>query len=214
MKSTHSHGIVWNNSQFITSAVWPEHYPPICNKSGTKVPQIALAGRSNVGKSSLLNALLSTRQLAKVSSTPGKTQLINFFLVDNVLVCVDLPGYGFAQCPQAVKKEWGKMINCYFEKMKDIALLFFLLDIRRTPNEEDLQLLEWANYHQIPLQIVLTKVDKLNKSERASHTKKILETLPTEVPYILHSSHSQEGTDALRKCIALQVLQGNSSCPS
>lgn len=203
--------IAWNNARFVTSAVWPEHYPPICNKTGASIPQIAFAGRSNVGKSSLLNSLLSTRQLAKVSSTPGKTQLLNFFCVDEALMFVDLPGYGFAKCPLSVKKEWGKMITQYFEKM-DLALLLFLLDIRRIPNEEDLQLLEWATWHEIPLQIVFTKMDKLNKSERILQTKKILESLPTDMLPLHHSSQTGEGNDSLRKCILSHISQGDTSC--
>src|ERR1700733_1483081 len=118
--------IAWNKARFISSAVWPEQYPKICSSTGTPLPHIALAGRSNVGKSSLLNPLCATRQLVKVSRTPGKTQLLNFFCVDEALFFVDLPGYGYAKCPPAIKKEWGKMITSFLESSKSLSLLLFL----------------------------------------------------------------------------------------
>lgn len=195
--------INWNNARFVRSSVWPEHYPPICNKLGKPLEQVAFVGRSNVGKSSLINSLLSTRQLAKVSSTPGKTQLINFFCVDEALFFVDLPGYGFAKCPLSVKKEWDKMISLYFDTM-NVSLLIFLLDIRRIPNDEDFKLLEWASFRNIPLQIVLTKIDKCSKTEREKQSKKILPLLPSDAHIVYHSSKTLEGNDQLRKCILAQ----------
>lgn len=203
--------ISWNVARFIKSAVWPEQYPPFCNKTGMLVPQIALSGRSNVGKSSLINTLLATKQLAKVSNTPGKTQLINFFCVSEALFVVDLPGYGFAKCPQPVKNEWGVMINRYFESIKDLSLLLFLLDIRRTPNEDDLQLFKWAAWHKIPTHIILTKADKLNREEKKAQVKKNMDFFPN-TPYILYSSHSGEGVLELRKKIISTVFEGQPLC--
>lgn len=219
-KNSTKRSIAWNAARFISSAVWPEQYPPICSKTGKPLPYIALAGRSNVGKSSLLNNLCAARQLVKVSSTPGKTQLLNFFCVDEALFFIDLPGYGYAKCPQAVKKEWGTMINRFLDHSKDLSLLLFLLDIRRMPTEEDFQLIEWASWHKKPLALVFTKMDKLNKSERPIQAKKILEQLPLEnlqmenLPYVLHSSHTGEGTVELRKLIETCLQKGPASCPS
>ncbi len=199
--------ISWNVARFVKSAVWPEHYPPICNRLGKPVPQIALSGRSNVGKSSLINILLATKQLAKVSSTPGKTQLLNFFCVSEELFVVDLPGYGFAKCPLKVKNEWGEMIQRYFDAMKDLSLLLFLLDIRREPNDEDLQLFQWASWHKVPIHIVFTKIDKVSKDECAIQVKKNIHFFP-DASYSLLSSHTGQGVVDLRKKITTTIFTG------
>ena len=137
--------IAWNTARFITSSTKPSEYPKICNKHGTSIPQIAIAGRSNVGKSRLINSIFANKRIAKVSQTPGKTQLLNYFMVDEALICVDLPGYGFAKCPKSVKKDWGTMIDTFFKTPPSLATLLFLLDSRRIPNDEDKELLTWAS---------------------------------------------------------------------
>lgn len=128
--------------------------------------EFVFSGRSNVGKSSLINRLCSRKNLARVSSTPGKTATINFYSVDN-LYFVDLPGYGYAKVSNADRDRWDKLINSYFEKDRNNELLIQLLDCRHDPSADDVQMLQFLHYHRIPFVIVLTKADKLKKSQIA-----------------------------------------------
>ncbi len=197
----------WKNTQFIRSCTLPEHYPRLLNDKGTSLPEVALAGRSNVGKSSLLNDLCGNQSLAKISSTPGKTQLINFFVVDETFALVDLPGYGYAKVPPQVKKQWGPMIQAYLEKREALALILFLLDIRRIPNQEDIQFLEWATWHKKPILLAFTKVDKLSKPAVEQHTKQALQALPFDnLHYIHYSAKTHQGKYDLVKAISSHLL--------
>jgi GTP-binding protein len=190
--------LVWNNTRFIKSALLPADYPKI----HAHINQVAICGRSNVGKSSLINEVCGRAGLAKTSKTPGKTQLLNFFEVDEKLVVVDLPGYGFAKVPDKVKAQWGDVITKFLEKADRLALILFLLDIRRTPNSEDLVLLNWLYHYQKPFLVVLTKADKLSKQELDARTKEILGAIPyTGFEHIIHSSKTHFGTFDLRKKI-------------
>ncbi len=128
-------------------------------------PQIALAGRSNVGKSSLLNRLVGRKNIAKVSTTPGKTRALNFFTVNDTYHLVDLPGYGFAKISKSIREEWGKMIETYLNEGRDLIGLVLLLDCRRDPTPEDHQLLEWLAARQIPTLIAVTKTDKITRDK-------------------------------------------------
>ena len=128
--------------------------------------EFVFSGRSNVGKSSLINRLCSRKNLARVSSTPGKTATINFYSVDD-LYFVDLPGYGYAKVSNADRDRWDKLINSYFEKDRNNELLIQLLDCRHDPSADDVQMLQFLHYHRIPFVIVLTKADKLKKSQIA-----------------------------------------------
>ena len=128
--------------------------------------EFVFSGRSNVGKSSLINRLCSRKNLARVSSTPGKTATINFYSVDD-LYFVDLPGYGYAKVSNAARDRWDKLINSYFEKDRNNELLIQLLDCRHDPSADDVQMLQFLHYHRIPFVIVLTKADKLKKSQIA-----------------------------------------------
>ena len=130
-------------------------------------PQIALAGRSNVGKSSLLNRMVGRKGLAKVSGTPGKTRSLNFFLVNGAFYLVDLPGYGYARVPKEVKDSWGKLIETYLRTASTLAGLVLLLDCRREPTPEDMQLLEWLAARELPALLALTKADKLTRNQLA-----------------------------------------------
>lgn len=169
--------ILFNRPKFIKSALKPKDYPVLRDESGTILPEVAVAGRSNVGKSSLINHLFQVKGMAKTSSTPGKTQLLNFFTLDDVLAFVDLPGYGYAKVPSEVRKEWGPIIEGYLRDRESLQFILFLFDIRRVPSEDDLQLMEWINFYQKPVVLVLTKVDKVSKGECAANTQKILHDL-------------------------------------
>ncbi|MCE5318852.1 MAG: ribosome biogenesis GTP-binding protein YihA/YsxC [Parachlamydia sp.] len=188
---------MFKGAKFIKTAVQPRDYPTLRKDSGDLLPEIAVAGRSNVGKSSLINHLLQVKGLAKTSSTPGKTQAINFFTTEDALVIVDLPGYGFAQVPLEVRKRWGPMVQSYLENRETLKALLLLFDIRRLPNEEDLKLLEWANYNSKPIILVLTKVDKVKRNEQQLQTKKILEAFQADLPYVHYSSTKNIGRLAL-----------------
>lgn len=145
--------------QFVTSALEPEQWPE------SDLPEVAIVGRSNVGKSSLINHLFQSKTVAKVSSTPGKTQRINFFLIDESFHLVDLPGYGYAKTPKALQKEWGQWIETYLST-RPIKLILFLIDCRRGINEDDEMFLEWAKSKNILLFPIMTKADKLLTKER------------------------------------------------
>jgi GTP-binding protein len=127
-------------------------------------PQIAFAGRSNVGKSTLLNNLVGKKRLAKTSKTPGRTQMINFFLINNKYYFVDLPGYGYAKASVKARKDWGILVDNYLKTSHNLNGIVFLLDCRRDPNEDDLMLIDWINSRAIKFALVLTKADKLSKS--------------------------------------------------
>ena len=147
-----------------------------------------MAGRSNVGKSSLLNHLFNSKNLVKTSSTPGKTQALNFFSIEKKLVFVDLPGYGYAQVPESVRKQWGPMVQTYLEKREQLKLILFLFDIRRLPTAEDRQFLDWVAESEKSAILVITKVDKVSPGQRISHTKKIIEAFGTgNLHFVLYS---------------------------
>lgn len=140
-------------------------------------PQVAVAGRSNVGKSSLLNKLVGQRKLAKVSGTPGKTRALNFFLINERYYLVDLPGYGYAKVSRSIKDEWGKLIERYLNEESRLTGMVFLLDARREPGEEDLQLLAWLSGRGLPVMVAVTKADKLSKDKLSRTMRKIEQEL-------------------------------------
>ncbi len=137
------------------------------------LPQIAFGGRSNVGKSTLLNTLVGQRKLARTSKTPGRTQSLNFFLINNRYYFVDLPGYGYAKAPDSVRLAWGKAVDKYLNGVDNLCGLVFLLDCRREPGEEDLMLLEWVEYRKMAYIMVLTKADKLSRGALAAKVKEM-----------------------------------------
>ncbi len=159
------------SADFVISAAVPRQFP-----SDSK-PQIAFAGRSNVGKSSIINTLLHRKNLVKTSSTPGKTQLINFFIINTQFYFVDLPGYGYARVPQAVTDAWAPMIEGYLKNSPALRAVVVLLDVRRTPDERDTRLLEWLRQYDIPAICALTKADKLNRQESELARRDVLERL-------------------------------------
>ena len=129
------------------------------------LPQVAVAGRSNVGKSSLLNQIVGQRKLAKVSSTPGRTRSLNFFRIDNRFYLVDLPGYGYAKASQSLREQWGKLIEQYLTSAEQLIGLVLLLDSRREPTEQDEQLMAWLAERQLPVMVAVTKADKLSRDK-------------------------------------------------
>jgi len=144
---------------FFKSATLPEQFPPADR------PEIAFAGRSNVGKSSLINRLVNSRKLARTSSSPGRTRSINFFSVGKALYLTDLPGYGYAGVPLNVRRDWKKLVETYLKKRTNLKAVVVIIDIRRKLSEGDLDLLNWLKVFQIKPIIVLTKIDKLSKSQ-------------------------------------------------
>ena len=147
------------SAEFLTGAVSYKQYPD------SAYPELAFAGRSNVGKSSLINSLLNRKKLVKTSQTPGKTQEINFFKINNDFIFTDLPGYGFAKVPQPVRKRWGKMIEDYLLKRETLLAVIFIIDLRRRPSQLDLSLQRWLEAHGVEYLLVGTKMDKLSQSE-------------------------------------------------
>lgn len=163
--------------EFIKSATQPSGYP------AGNLPEVAFVGRSNVGKSSLINALLQRKHLARTSNTPGRTQIINFFNVNKDYVFVDLPGYGFARVPESVKKEWGPMIETYLRERECLKMVIFILDIRRAPSLDDMNLKAWLDYYGRRTLFVLTKSDKITRGEMKNRQRIIRESLElTDLP--------------------------------
>ena len=170
-------------------------------------PQIAIAGRSNVGKSSLLNRLLGSKKLAKVSSTPGKTRSLNFFLVNDKFHLVDLPGYGYAKVPISVKMEWGKLVRDYLTTVEHLVGLILLLDCRRETTVEDNELVAWLAERKLPVLVALTKADKLSRTRLNDKVREIEKELGTAV--IACSAVSglgkKELVDAVRELVGRRV---------
>ncbi len=158
-------------AEFVTSATKKEQYPI------STLPEIAFAGRSNVGKSSLINSLTGHKGLVKVSKTPGKTRLLNFFTINGCITFLDMPGYGFAKVPKSVKANWGQMVENYLVTRNNLRGVIFLLDCRRKPNEDDRIMLNWLNLYKTPFIIVFTKIDKIQKTRRIKHIREAMEEL-------------------------------------
>lgn len=184
--------MIVKSTTFIKSGTKPSHYPE------GDLPEIAFAGRSNVGKSSLINVLVNRKNLVRTSSTPGRTQLINFFQVNDDFMLVDLPGYGYAKVPLAVKKDWRPMMETYLSKRKNLRGVVLILDIRRVPTDEDLQMLAWLRAYSVPPIIVVTKCDKLSKNERAKQSAIIMERTGLKREELnFFSALSKEGKDGI-----------------
>ena len=184
------------SAEFVTSATEPSQYPPAL------LPEIAFAGRSNVGKSSLINTLVNRKRLVKTSSTPGRTQLINFFDINQQMGFVDLPGYGYARVPQAVKKKWGPMTETYLSGRETLKGVVVIMDIRRIPRQEELNLLGWLDHYAITGISVLTKTDKLSKNKQAKQHHLIAQTLERDKDdFILFSAKSRRGRDTIWNAI-------------
>ena len=168
----------FNEARFLLSTL--DEIPPFYDKDKKVLPEVALVGRSNVGKSSLINHLLHRKKLAKVSAKPGKTQTINYFNVDNQLIIVDLPGYGYAARSQEMQLLWSGSIDTYLQKRASLSFIILLLDSRREPTEEDQAVVHWAQHHKKPLLLIFTKSDTLSEREKKINLEKALHLLPVE----------------------------------
>jgi GTP-binding protein len=194
--------MIVNKAEFVTSAVKTTQYPPALH------PEVAFAGRSNVGKSSLINTLVNRRRLVKTSSTPGRTQLINFFSVDDRLSLVDLPGYGYAKVPPAVKQQWGPMIEAYLKGRESLKAVVLIMDLRRIPRTEELNFIDWLRlYRRIPI-LVLTKADKLSASARNKQRRANAAALGVEeAQLILFSAKTRLGRESVWSAIENAALE-------
>lgn len=190
---------VIKQAEFVTSVGAGSAYPP------PERAEIAIVGKSNVGKSSLINHLCNKKKLAKTSQTPGKTRLINFFLLNRDFYLVDLPGYGFARASKTEQAGWGSLMEQYLSSGR-VQHLFLLIDIRHAPTAEDRQMFEWVLYYGLPFTLIATKADKIAKSKRrqaANQAAKLLGAPPAAIPY---SSESGDGKEAVLERIG-QILQ-------
>jgi GTP-binding protein len=185
------------SAEFITSATSPGHYPP------AQLPEIAFAGRSNVGKSSLINCLANRKRLVKTSSTPGRTRLINFFDINHRIVFVDLPGYGYAKVPEAVRQTWAKMIETFLTGRGVLRGVVLIIDIRRGPGQKEQELIHWLMHQGIRQILVLTKTDKLSKSKQRQQQMQAARDLNlSREGLIVFSAKTRQGREALWHAIA------------
>ena len=164
-----------------------------------KLPEIAFAGKSNVGKSSLINALMNRKSLARTSSQPGKTQTINFYNINDAMYLVDLPGYGYAKVAQSEKEKWGKMIENYLHKSKQLKAVFLLIDIRHTPGANDKTMYDWIVYQGYQPIIIATKLDKLKRSQVQKALKEVRTGLGLQAENIVipFSAQTKQGRDEI-----------------
>lgn len=184
--------LVIRSAQFAKAAVDPRHYPT------HDFPEVAFAGRSNVGKSSLINCLVQRRNLVRTSRTPGRTQTINFFLVNDAFCFVDLPGYGFARVPESVRARWRPMVESYLTGRPNLRGIVHIMDARHLPTSDDIQLWQWLKSRRIPAMPILTKADKLRRGDRQSSLTRASETLGVPMDALLiFSATTGEGRERL-----------------
>lgn len=181
-------------SDYLTSAVKVEQWPNL------GYPEICMSGRSNVGKSSFINAILNRKNLAHVGKTPGKTKMLNFFVIDDKYMLVDVPGYGYASLSGKQLEQFGEMMEEYFNHRENLRAMIQLVDIRHSPTKDDVEMVQYAKDHKIRLVIVATKADKVGKSQRHKQLKMISEKLGVDMNNIfVFSSLTKEGLDKIRE---------------
>ena len=181
-----------HNAEILLSAANKSHYPQ------DEIPEIALAGRSNVGKSSFINTLLNRKNLARTSGKPGKTQLLNFFNIDNQLRFVDVPGYGYAKVSKTERAKWGRMIEEYLTTRENLRAVVSLVDFRHEPSADDVQMYEFLKYYEISVIVVATKADKIPRSKWNKHESVIKKRLDFDKndDFLIFSSVNKDGLDA------------------
>jgi len=192
MKITHA--------EFVTSAFRPSDYPP------EQLPEAAFAGKSNVGKSSLINVLLNRKNLARTSSTPGRTQSLNFFNINQRFMFVDFPGYGFAKVPLSIRKQWKPMVETYLTTRTSLKVTVVIIDARREPSEQDRELVDWLKHYAVPFLVVLTKVDKISRAQRSQASARIRHVFNlAHDQIIMFSAVTGEGKEALWKRLLVNL---------
>lgn len=181
-----------NKAEIFTSGVRTEHYP------NDQLPEIALAGRSNVGKSSFINRMIQRKNLVRTSGKPGKTQTLNFYTINDSFYFVDVPGYGYAKVSKAERDKWGRMMEEYFQSRETLRVVVLITDIRHKPTNDDIQMYDYLKFFDLPVLIIATKVDKVPKNKRASHLKQTKKhfNLDPEDNIVPFSSETGEGKDA------------------
>ncbi|MCL1630526.1 ribosome biogenesis GTP-binding protein YihA/YsxC [Sporolactobacillus sp. CPB3-1] len=178
-------------ADYVISAVGPAQYP------NNGLPEFALAGRSNVGKSSFINKMLNRRNLVRISEKPGKTQKLNYFIINDSFYFVDVPGYGYAKVSKKEKEAWGRMLETYFAERTVLSAVVHLVDLRHPPSKEDVQMHEFLAFYKRPVITIATKADKIPKSRQQKHKQIIAQTLSLtpEDPLILFSSQTGAGKE-------------------
>lgn len=179
------------NAEIVISAVSKKQYP------SDQLPEIALAGRSNVGKSSFINKLINRKNLARTSSKPGKTQTLNFYKINDLFYFVDVPGYGYAKVSKKEREKWGRMMEEYFQTRKTLKAVILVTDIRHEPTRDDVQMYDFVKYFELPVIVIATKLDKIPKGKRQAYLKRARETLQLEAEDALlpFSAETGEGKD-------------------
>ncbi|WBX78995.1 ribosome biogenesis GTP-binding protein YihA/YsxC [Virgibacillus salarius] len=179
------------NAEIVISAVSEKQYP------NDHLPEIALAGRSNVGKSSFINKLINRKNLARTSSKPGKTQTLNFYKINNGFYFVDVPSYGYAKVSKKEREKWGKMMEEYFEKRSSLKAVLLITDVRHEPTKDDIQMYDYLKHYKLPVIVIATKLDKVPKSKRVKHIKRTKSVLQMESDDVLlpFSAETGEGKD-------------------
>ena len=192
-----------HNAEILLSAANKSHYPQ------DEIPEIALAGRSNVGKSSFINTLLNRKNLARTSGKPGKTQLLNFFNIDGKLRFVDVPGYGYAKVSKTERAKWGKMIEEYLTSRENLRAVVSLVDFRHEPSADDVQMYEFLKYYEIPVIVVATKADKIPRGKWNKHESIIKKKLDFDKndDFIVFSSVNKNGLDAAWDAILEKIQE-------
>ena len=201
--------MIVKKAQFVQSLSAFREFP------GQGLPEIAMVGKSNVGKSSLINNLTRNSKLARTSSEPGKTRLVNLYLINEAFFLVDLPGYGFAKAPKAERDKWGQMIEGYLEGTPNLKHVLQLVDIRHAPTADDQLMVNYLRHYDIPFTVVATKADKLSKAQRGRSIPVICRTLavqPWEV--MVHSSKDGTGREQLLQLIAAEIAPDESTDPA
>ncbi|MBS4222603.1 ribosome biogenesis GTP-binding protein YihA/YsxC [Lederbergia citrea] len=188
-----------NNVELVISAVKPEQYP------GEGLPEFALAGRSNVGKSSFINKMINRKSMARTSSKPGKTQTLNYYKIEDALYFVDVPGYGYARVSKGEREKWGQMIETYFTSREELCAVLLIVDLRHPPTKDDVMMYDFLKHYELPCIVIATKADKIPRGKWEAHKKVIKKNLDLVKgdEIIIFSSETAEGKDnvwnALRK---------------
>ncbi len=196
--------MIIKNAEFVISAVGPKQYP------SDNLPEIALAGRSNVGKSSLINKFINRKNLARTSSKPGKTQTLNYYRINNDLFYfVDLPGYGFAQVSQSIKEKWSRFIDDYLTKRETLTGVIQLVDLRHPPSKDDIAMYDWLMHMHHDVLVVATKCDKISKGQWQKHVKQVREGLKADKSQqiLVFSAETGQGLEELHQWVEAHITR-------